>query len=99
MQTTRHESAEKVKEDLKQLVRDSEELLKAGAGELNEKGREARAKLQATIEAAKATCHRLEEQAVACAQATDRVIREHPYQSIGIALGLGVLIGALVARK
>lgn len=33
------------------------------------------------------------------AQATDRVIREKPYQSIGIALGLGVLIGMLLNRS
>jgi ElaB/YqjD/DUF883 family membrane-anchored ribosome-binding protein len=34
----------------------------------------------------------------ACAQATDRAIREKPYQSIGIAIGLGVLIGMLLNR-
>jgi len=33
------------------------------------------------------------------AQATDRAIREKPYQSIGIALGLGVLIGMLLNRR
>jgi ElaB/YqjD/DUF883 family membrane-anchored ribosome-binding protein len=27
------------------------------------------------------------------------VIRDHPYQSIGVALAVGVVIGALVARK
>jgi len=39
------------------------------------------------------------EKVSACAQATDRVIRERPYQSIGIALGLGVLIGMLINRS
>ena len=33
------------------------------------------------------------------AQATDRVIREKPYQSLGLALGLGVLIGMLLNRN
>ena len=33
------------------------------------------------------------------AKATDKVIREHPYQSIGVAFGIGVLIGVLVTRK
>jgi ElaB/YqjD/DUF883 family membrane-anchored ribosome-binding protein len=27
------------------------------------------------------------------------VIRDHPYESIGVAFGLGLLIGVLVARK
>ena len=41
----------------------------------------------------------LEEKAVAGAQATDKVIREYPYQSIGIAFGIGLLIGVLVNRR
>jgi ElaB/YqjD/DUF883 family membrane-anchored ribosome-binding protein len=99
MQTMTQESVDKVRDNLKQLVRDSEELLKDDGGELSEKGREARAKLQATLEAAKATCHRLEEKALAAAKAADQVIRDHPYQSIGVALGLGMLIGVPAARR
>lgn len=38
------------------------------------------------------------EKVSACAQATDQAIREKPYHSIGIALGLGVLIGMLLNR-
>lgn len=34
-----------------------------------------------------------------CTQATDRVIREKPYQALGIALGFGVLIGMLLNRN
>jgi len=33
------------------------------------------------------------------AKAADRVIRDHPYQTIGIAFGLGLLIGVLARRK
>jgi ElaB/YqjD/DUF883 family membrane-anchored ribosome-binding protein len=29
----------------------------------------------------------------------DKVVRDHPYQTIGIAVGLGVLIGMLVRRQ
>ncbi len=36
---------------------------------------------------------------VAGAKYTDGQIREHPYQSLGIALGVGVLIGVLVGRR
>ena len=32
------------------------------------------------------------------AKATDQVIRGHPYESIGIALGVGLLIGVLAGR-
>ena len=60
---------------------------------------ELRAKLEAAVEKAKATCERLEEKTVAAAKATDKAVREHPYQAVGIAFGVGVLIGVLVARS
>jgi len=64
----------------------------------NEKS-ELRAKLEATVEKAKAACERLEEKTVAAAKVTDKAVREHPYQAIGIVFGLGVLIGVLVSRS
>jgi ElaB/YqjD/DUF883 family membrane-anchored ribosome-binding protein len=42
---------------------------------------------------------RAEEKAVERAKAADRVIRDHPYPTIGLAFGVGLLIGFLVARK
>ena len=93
------ETTEKLLEDVKQVVRDGEELLKAGAGEISEKGKAARARLSAALESAKETGRRLQEKTIAGAKATDKVIREHPYQSIGIAFGVGLLIGVLANRK
>ena len=90
---------QKLMSDLKVVVHDAEELMRATTSDLGEKAREARVKLAATLEAAKATCKRLEEKTVATAKAADRVIREHPYQSIGVAFGLGLLIGVLANRK
>jgi len=92
-------SREKVKEDLRVLVRDAEELLKATAGDVSEKAKEARSRLAETLEKAKATCQRLQSKTVAAAKATDKIIRDHPYESIGVAFGLGLLIGVVVARR
>ncbi len=97
--TTTQTNSEKVMQDLKVLVRDGEELLKAGASELGEKGHELRVRLQASVESAKAMCHRLEEKTAASAKAADKAIREHPYQAIGVAFGVGLLIGVLATRK
>jgi ElaB/YqjD/DUF883 family membrane-anchored ribosome-binding protein len=55
-----------------------------------------RRRLAAALESAKETCQRLEERTVAAAKATDQTIRAHPYESIGIAFGLGLLVGVLV---
>lgn len=85
--------------DLRDVANDAEELLNATAGQAGEKAKETRARLAAAIESAKATCRKLEEKAIAGAKATDKVIRAHPYESIGIAFGLGLLIGVLISRK
>lgn len=60
---------------------------------------ELRAKLEAAVEKAKAACERLQEQTAAAAKATDKAVREHPYQAMGIAFGLGILVGVLAARS
>lgn len=63
----------------------------------NEK-RDLRAKLEAATEKAKEVCQRLQDETVAAAKAADKAVREHPYQAIGVAFGLGVLIGVVVTR-
>jgi ElaB/YqjD/DUF883 family membrane-anchored ribosome-binding protein len=92
------ESTEKLLQDLKEVVRDGEELLRAGADELGERGAAAREKLTAALEMAKETQRRLQEKVVASAKATDNYIRTNPYQSIGIAFGVGLLLGVYAAR-
>jgi ElaB/YqjD/DUF883 family membrane-anchored ribosome-binding protein len=85
--------------DLKRVVHDSEELLHATKDAAGEKATEIRERLGEAMESAKRTCRRLEEKAVEGAKAADKTIRDHPYQSIGVAFGLGLLIGVLVTRK
>ena len=59
---------------------------------------ELRAKLEAAVEKAKAVCERLEQKTVEAAKVTDKAIREHPYESIGIAFGVGLLVGLVATR-
>lgn len=73
--------------------------MRATAGQAGEKVSDVRKRLTAALEAAKTTIYRLEEKTVAAAKATDHCIREHPYESIGVAFGLGLLIGVLIRRK
>lgn len=84
--------------DLKVLARDAEDLLEATAGDVTDKAKEARNRLRKAIAVAKDTCEGLQDKAVAGAKATDKVIRDHPYQSIGVAFGVGLLIGVLALR-
>jgi ElaB/YqjD/DUF883 family membrane-anchored ribosome-binding protein len=96
---TTADANEQLVKDLKTVAHDAEDLLKATAGQAGEKLTEVRHRLSAALESAKCTCHGLEEKAVATAKATDQCIRRHPYESIGVAFGLGLLIGVLVGRR
>jgi ElaB/YqjD/DUF883 family membrane-anchored ribosome-binding protein len=94
---------ERVLRDLKTLARDAEDLLKATAGDLSEKTKVARAHLTGVLERAKKTGVELQELTIASAKTgakrADAMIRDHPYESISIAFGIGVLVGVLVRRK
>jgi ElaB/YqjD/DUF883 family membrane-anchored ribosome-binding protein len=95
MESTNRGETQKALEDLGTAVEEGEASLKAMAGD---KTGEARARLQAAIDRAKAVYGRLQDRTVAAAKATDKTVREHPYEAIGIAFGVGVLIGVLAMR-
>jgi ElaB/YqjD/DUF883 family membrane-anchored ribosome-binding protein len=97
------EARERLMEDVKTLARDAEELLKATANDMSDKAKEARSKLAAAVERAKASCENLGvnglEQAKVAAKRTDEAIRTHPYESLGVAFVVGLLFGAVLRRK
>jgi ElaB/YqjD/DUF883 family membrane-anchored ribosome-binding protein len=93
------EANHRLARDLKLLVRDAEELLKASAGEAGERIEEARGRLSSALESAKDTCHQIQEKTRQAVRATDVAIHEHPYRSMGLALGVGLIVGALLARR
>lgn len=81
------------------LLEDAEALLAATADAAEEKVIDARNRLTAAIEKGKETWNAVSDKAVAGAKATDQVIRDNPYKSLGVALGVGVLIGYLLRRR
>ena len=85
--------------DLKRVVRDSEDLLYTTKDAVGGKAEEVRERLTDALDAAKRTCRDLEGKAIEGAKAADKTIRGHPYQSIGAAFAVGLLIGVLVTRK
>lgn len=92
-------TAERTIEDLKSVADDAEELLKESSGAVNENTKHARDRLMAALESAKETCKKLEAKVVEGAKATDKTIRTHPYESMFVAFGVGVLVGYLITRK
>ncbi len=96
---TNEANMEKLVADLRLLSQDAEAVLSATAGQAGEKMTELRGRLAATLDSAKATYRRLEEKTIAGAKIADKTIRDHPYESIGVAFGVGLLIGVLVSRR
>jgi ElaB/YqjD/DUF883 family membrane-anchored ribosome-binding protein len=96
-------SVEKLMEDLRRVVVDVEGLVKATAGQAGEKLGEARAKAEDTLRAARARLSDLEEsareKAVEAAGEADRLVRDNPWQAVGIAAGVAFLLGILVSRR
>ena len=78
---------------------DAEALLAATADVAGKKVEEARNRLAAALESGKEIYDQVRKQAVEGAKAADQSIRKNPYQAIGVALGVGLLLGYLISRR
>lgn len=89
--------------DFKVVVADAEALLKATAGQGGEAVAAARAKAESSLAAAKAKMADAQAALLvktkAAAKATDEYVHTHPWQSIGAAAGVGLVIGLLIGRR
>jgi ElaB/YqjD/DUF883 family membrane-anchored ribosome-binding protein len=89
-------SLEKLVDDLARVVQGADELAQASGVNLPE---DKRREIRTRLERLKEQCGKLKEQAVAGARATDKLLRRHPYSSLGIAIGCGLLMGLLLCRR
>ena len=92
-------SHDKTPDDLSSLAEDARALMSATADVAGEKVGEARRRLAAALESGKQMLGRVKDKAIEGAKATDEAVHKHPYAAIGIAVGVGALIGFLVARR
>lgn len=97
------ESAQTPKEllnDLHALVADAEKMMSASISEHTDDAVGAlRARYEATQERLGELYAGARTKVVAGAKVTDTAIRENPYQSMAIALGVGLLVGVLLGRR
>jgi ElaB/YqjD/DUF883 family membrane-anchored ribosome-binding protein len=96
-------STDKLMEDLRLVVEDAEELLRATAGNAGEKVAAARARAEDSIRAARARIAAAGEDAAErtreAAKATDEYVQHHPWTAVGIAAGVGLLVGYILGRR
>ena len=94
---------DKLVSDMKVVIADAEELLRATAGQAGEKVAAARARIQDSMDAAKIKLAQLSEvsaeKAKAAARATDDYVHENPWHAVGIAALVGLVLGTLISRR
>lgn len=96
-------STDKLVQDLRTLVADAEELVKATAADTGERIKAARVRLEGNLRVARARLSDAEQMLIEksrfAAAATDRFAHDNPWKVAGIAAGLGLLLGLLIARR
>jgi ElaB/YqjD/DUF883 family membrane-anchored ribosome-binding protein len=96
-------SAERLMADLQAVVRDTENLLKATAGDASERAVKARAHAEESLHKARARMSELEHDLAArtreAAHKTNAYVHDNPWPSIGVAAAVGLLVGLLISRR
>ena len=94
---------EKLAQDLKIVIADAEYLLRATASQAGEKVSAAREKIQDSLRHAKLKLADVEDVIVdkgkQAARATDEYVHDQPWRAVGIAAGIGFVIGLLIGRR
>jgi ElaB/YqjD/DUF883 family membrane-anchored ribosome-binding protein len=95
-------SKEKLMRDMRLVVTDAEELLRATAGQAGEKVTAARERIQANLAIAKEQLADAQNAAIEktkyAAKVTDDYVHENPWRAMGVAAGLGLVVGMLISR-
>jgi ElaB/YqjD/DUF883 family membrane-anchored ribosome-binding protein len=94
---------DKLVADVKLVIADAEELLRATAGQAGEKIAEIRATATDRIAGAKIRLAELEsvmvDKAKLAGRAADDYVHDNPWRSVGIAAGIGLIAGLLIGRR
>jgi ElaB/YqjD/DUF883 family membrane-anchored ribosome-binding protein len=89
--------------ELNHVLKDAEELIKHSEQQAGEGFHSAKEKLESSLKNAKQEIGRIEEVVVnktkEAARATDAYVHENPWKTAGIAAGVGLLIGLLIAKN
>lgn len=97
------EGTNRLADDFRAVVSDAEQLLRAAANQAGEGYAEARQRLETSVRTAREQLDAVEQQMVDGARragrATDGYVRRHPWESIAVGAGIGVLVGLLIGRR
>ena len=96
-------TTEKLLDDLQMVIRDAEALLQATAAQTGEKIDGARARATESLQKARQRLAAVEKEAIHevrdAAATADNYVHKNPWQAVGIAAGVGLLMGLLIGRR
>lgn len=94
--------AERLENDLRQVVNDAENLISEVAASAGNGFDDIRSKVESRLQSAKTTLEEAKEavsgRAKQVAGATEEYVGEHMWQSLAMAAAIGVVIGMLIRR-
>ena len=94
---------DRILDDLRRVVDDAESLLRETSGLVGDRAAEARERAAESVRAARERLSGLEEELLErardAARDTEDYVRRNPWQSVGIAAGVGLLLGVLLSRR
>lgn len=96
---SRYQTPGALRHDADTLLEDIRSLIEATSDITDQKVSEARQRLNEALEHGKEIYGGLRGKVADCARAADVTVREHPYQGIAAAFGLGALLGFLLTRR
>jgi ElaB/YqjD/DUF883 family membrane-anchored ribosome-binding protein len=85
-------------DEIRALLHDVETALSETTGEAAERFTELRERLRAVLAEGQSSYERVRDEAMRRAKQADHFVRENPYYAVGIAAGVGALVGLLVSR-
>lgn len=89
--------------DMKSIIADAEELLKATASATGDRILVARARAEESLKSARERLANLDDVALAqvkeVAKSADDYVHEHPWGAVGVAAVAGLLLGVLISRR
>lgn len=102
-QVSEQVTASQLVDDLTAVIRDAEGLLRATAAQTGDRVEEIRARAEESVRQAKARLVEIEGQALERARElagdAEQYVRGNPWQAVGIAAGIGLLLGLLLSRR
>ncbi len=96
-------TSEKLMQDMRVVVADAEDLLKATAGQTGERIEKIRARAEESLRTARNRLQiagkAMQETATEAVRTVDDQVHRNPWTAVGVAAGVGLVLGIILGRR